>query len=57
MASRAEVRRLLGRLVAAELPLSRGPEALQLAATKGTLKVQLVMEEQQEQLLVLTQCA
>lgn len=39
----ALLRALLGRLVSAELPLERGEEALRLAATKGTLKVQLVM--------------
>ncbi|GFR49783.1 hypothetical protein Agub_g11722 [Astrephomene gubernaculifera] len=41
----AAVRQLLRYMISAELPLERGEEALALAATRGVLKVQLVMPE------------
>ncbi|EFJ51367.1 hypothetical protein VOLCADRAFT_103412 [Volvox carteri f. nagariensis] len=45
MASDAGVRQLLRSMISAELPLERGEEALELARTKGVLKVQLVMPQ------------
>lgn len=39
----ARMRRLVNSMVTAVLPLSRGLEAIKLAQSKGTLKVQLIM--------------
>lgn len=44
MADHASVRSLLDSMLSAVLPIQRGEEALALAATKGTLKVQLSFE-------------
>lgn len=45
MAQHAEVRQLFKRMLQHEVPLADGVAAMSLAATKGVLKVQLVMPD------------
>jgi hypothetical protein len=48
MDKHAQVRQLLRRMLQHEMPLGDGVAAMSLAASKGALKVQLVMHDDKE---------